>query len=619
MRKLFFYSFFFLTAFSFVLTAQPEPPQNLIAELTQNFHGPIVKLNWDGVTEHHFNTKYRIYRAEGAIADSAEFIVIHNGVRRTDFFDHWVEGGNTYSYFVTALNQDGESEASNMAEITIELVGVGTITGSVNADDTGDPLEHTRVKLIPVESGRMKFTYTDSLGNYSLNVPAGDYFVRFEKWGYWFEFYDDTREFSEATPVTLIEDETLTVSAGLEVYTPPAHYTLSGNVSDLDGNPLAARVKVLRVAHNSHHFRHGHARTDSLGNYSVTLREGDSVAVFVHPFDNTLMPEFYDDKSSFEEADKVYIDGDIEGIDFVLESKPVLPNGIAGVVKDTLGNGVESLLKAFRVFTPDRHQRVYSVASDSFGVYEFSNMIPGDYFVFAKPNGNYMPTFFKYDGSQSMHWWDADSVAVDSFNVVQDINFTVLERPEPGEGYISGTVLDHNSNVIAGAYVFIMNEDGSFGTYAVSDNEGKYIVDGLVPGNYSVFGDKVNYMNETSLNVSVDYYTNLSQSADIVLKSDEVTTIENDETIVEFYTLDQNYPNPFNPSTVISFTLPEASNVKLSIFNVLGQKVAELVNSNLEAGTHNVDFSASHMSSGVYLYKLETPQFSATRKMILIK
>ncbi|MBU0472812.1 MAG: T9SS type A sorting domain-containing protein [Bacteroidetes bacterium] len=81
----------------------------------------------------------------------------------------------------------------------------------------------------------------------------------------------------------------------------------------------------------------------------------------------------------------------------------------------------------------------------------------------------------------------------------------------------------------------------------------------------------------------------------------------------------QNSPNPFNPSTKISFSLAEAGKVNVSVYNVIGQKVAELVNKNMESGIHNVDFNASKLSSGFYIYKLETPNFVKTMKMILIK
>ncbi|UCH66823.1 MAG: T9SS type A sorting domain-containing protein, partial [Ignavibacterium sp.] len=85
------------------------------------------------------------------------------------------------------------------------------------------------------------------------------------------------------------------------------------------------------------------------------------------------------------------------------------------------------------------------------------------------------------------------------------------------------------------------------------------------------------------------------------------------------YALSQNYPNPFNPSTTINFTLPEASNVTLKIFNTLGEEVSVLVNRVMEAGTHNVNFDASQLQSGIYFYRLEAGTFNQVRKMTLLK
>ncbi len=85
------------------------------------------------------------------------------------------------------------------------------------------------------------------------------------------------------------------------------------------------------------------------------------------------------------------------------------------------------------------------------------------------------------------------------------------------------------------------------------------------------------------------------------------------------FSLDQNYPNPFNPSTMISYTLPAASTVKLSVYNVLGQEVANLVNENQTAGSHNVTFNASNLSSGVYFYTIKAGNFTETKKMSLLK
>jgi len=83
--------------------------------------------------------------------------------------------------------------------------------------------------------------------------------------------------------------------------------------------------------------------------------------------------------------------------------------------------------------------------------------------------------------------------------------------------------------------------------------------------------------------------------------------------------LSQNYPNPCNASTRINFALPIDSDVRLDIYNVLGQKVATLVDELLPAGRHSVDWNDNTMASGMYFYRLQTENFTETRKMVLLK
>ena len=83
--------------------------------------------------------------------------------------------------------------------------------------------------------------------------------------------------------------------------------------------------------------------------------------------------------------------------------------------------------------------------------------------------------------------------------------------------------------------------------------------------------------------------------------------------------LHQNYPNPFNPSTQISFDIPEAGRVTLTVFDLTGRKVAELLNETLAPGTHRITFDGEAFSSGIYLYRLQTANGSITRKMTLVK
>ncbi|MBI3123791.1 MAG: T9SS type A sorting domain-containing protein [Ignavibacteriales bacterium] len=100
---------------------------------------------------------------------------------------------------------------------------------------------------------------------------------------------------------------------------------------------------------------------------------------------------------------------------------------------------------------------------------------------------------------------------------------------------------------------------------------------------------------------------------------DPTSDVEKTDELPTEYTLEQNYPNPFNPSTKITFSLPKDGMTSLSVYNLLGEKVASLVNEELQAGAHSYSFDASRLSSGIYFYKLDSDQVSLTKKMILIK
>ncbi len=85
------------------------------------------------------------------------------------------------------------------------------------------------------------------------------------------------------------------------------------------------------------------------------------------------------------------------------------------------------------------------------------------------------------------------------------------------------------------------------------------------------------------------------------------------------FSLEQNYPNPFNPSTSIKYSVAQDGFVNVSVFNLIGEKVATLVNSNMKAGSYELSFNASQLSSGVYFYSIEAGDFKAVRKMMLMK
>ncbi len=98
-----------------------------------------------------------------------------------------------------------------------------------------------------------------------------------------------------------------------------------------------------------------------------------------------------------------------------------------------------------------------------------------------------------------------------------------------------------------------------------------------------------------------------------------INDIKEKPEIPNLYDLKQNYPNPFNPRTTIRFSISKMSNVCLKVYNISGAEVATLVNQNLQAGTHSVDFSGVNLSSGIYYYQIRSGSYSKTLKMVLLK
>ena len=105
-----------------------------------------------------------------------------------------------------------------------------------------------------------------------------------------------------------------------------------------------------------------------------------------------------------------------------------------------------------------------------------------------------------------------------------------------------------------------------------------------------------------------------------IITYDSPTPVElSNPTVPVDYMLAQNYPNPFNPTTTIEYSIPQSGNVKLQVYNSIGEEVATLVNNYKEAGTYQVDFNSKNLTSGIYFYKLEAGKFIQTKKMILLK
>jgi len=120
--------------------------------------------------------------------------------------------------------------------------------------------------------------------------------------------------------------------------------------------------------------------------------------------------------------------------------------------------------------------------------------------------------------------------------------------------------------------------------------------------------------NSTTTSMMLEaVHVNMGNQIDLPIQSDNTTGLPTK------FALKQNYPNPFNPTTNIKFDLPKSSDVELSLYNILGQKVMTLVNQKMQAGYHQINFDARNLASGMYIYRIKAGNFVSVKKMMLIK
>jgi outer membrane protein assembly factor BamB len=181
---------------------------------------------------------------------------------------------------------------------------------------------------------------------------------------------------------------------------------------------------------------------------------------------------------------------------------------------------------------------------------------------------------------------------------------------EPDELIVMPLIVDKDGTVYCGStwgYYF----------YAIS-NEGvllwKMPLNGYQVDNSGAIGsDGTLYIGTHLSSITI------GQEKTLIAIRDTVTSVGNGEEEVYNYKLEQNYPNPFNPSTIISWQSPVDDLVILKVFDVLGRQVITLVDEYREAGSYSIEFNASSLPSGIYLYRIQIGSYFETRKLTLLK
>jgi hypothetical protein len=186
-----------------------------------------------------------------------------------------------------------------------------------------------------------------------------------------------------------------------------------------------------------------------------------------------------------------------------------------------------------------------------------------------------------------------------------------------GAGVVEGTIITNEPNSsFSDAIIFVRSkENNKVYSYNFTSSSGKFSIPVLPYGEYELVSNTFGLDDVLSSTFTISTNQDTVKGIELNLN---LTSLEFDNVTSQFQ-LSQNYPNPFNPSTIIKFTLAKKSDVKLIIYNILGEKIRVLLNGHINEGNYNVVFDASYLSSGIYFYELQSGLNRIVKKMSLLK
>lgn len=536
----------------------------------------------------------------------------------------------------------------------------GVIAGTVDDEVTGTALEGAKVMAFRTghATPMAAWTKTGADGSYALQLPAGAYYLRVEPPvpsatgpNYLPEWYDNAVTVLNATAVTVVSGDTITVDVGLTPVIPPVMVGIAGTITSTAGEALAgAHVVVMRSVQETAQLAcmpgtvpadlgssvviesvgecHGVVwvgTTDAAGAYRATVPGNHAYIVMAAK--KGYVPEYYNDRSSPLTADRIVMGtADTAGIDLALSPVPGTGVTISGFVKDAQGHGVPARVIALMHGISPLPVVPRFGHADSTGAFTIKAVVGGKCILMAIPYCGYAPAFYREGAYGVLSWKDAEVVTIG--DGVAGITIGVVPLKSRGVAVLAGLVRSATRLPIKGVFVSVRSALGEVLGYAMTDAEGTFAIPGVAAGPVNIAADAGGF-DPAMVSIAVPDGSPMISGIEMTLSGTTVGT-EDPDGLPSAFGLLQNYPNPFNPSTQIGVDVPSESRVMVTVFNVLGERVATVFEGNLTAGRHMLQWDGRDgrgglLPSGVYLYRLEAwastgegapPQ---VRKMLLVR
>jgi hypothetical protein len=368
------------------------------------------------------------------------------------------------------------------------------------------------------------------------------------------------------------------------------------------------------------------AQVNQMGNFSRDLPDGDYV---VGVLTDSSYLTFYPRTTNIFNAQTITVTrNSIINLNLTPIRFSNSSTSINGTVIDSIANlpvkkGVVVIKSG--IHTPGVASKIS--AADTIDTFTFFVTPRGDYFANRLPHTGYyyaqavsdyfLPSYFNKNQTPALFWQQADSV-----NAITDqttANIYVTRDSAYGAGVLSGTISNYNKSTIGGVSGAILYARSTVNNKIYlagnSSSTGDFTLYDLPYGTYSLLVQRFGYVDLFSPTFTIDSANPQRKNIQIMYPM----SVETNDVATKSYIVLSNYPNPFNPTTTIAYTLPYESDVEISVYSAIGQKITDLVRTHQASGSYKVTFSAANQASGIYFIKLKTQHEQKIIKAIAIK
>jgi hypothetical protein len=477
----------------------------------------------------------------------------------------------------------------------------------IKTDDQGNPV----TKLIAVRKAEIK------QGTYVIEVPAGTYKLLAEGPGFTREWWENAENADDATEVVVEcntrSERNFKVAAKPE----PKKFVIEGTVTDENtGDPLWAEV-VFESRKNSDdkgERQRYSTKTRDDGSFRIELPEGVAFIAWAKSLarDNKYQVEWFDNVPNETDATEIILTENRGDVNFTLAARPVYDNGISGIVRDSIGNGVNSWVTAWALRdNGTKGPEILSVTVETAptGEFQILDLVPGTYILFVKPRvDGYVPGYFVVAQYATRQWKDATGVEVEEAGINDGITILLAyKHGNNGKGRGHGHVSKHGGiavrggdrtqtvNAISGVVVYAIDHSGAVVDWAVTGNDGAYAIENLGIGQFTFTAERP-YYTADERTATVDAGANSSVNVNLAIGS-TVTSVDV-PTVGEgsAYTL---FPNPAADAVRINFPAIEGTAV-IRFVSATGE-VVRTQTSDVASGIASVQLDATGLAAGSYL------------------